>query len=182
MTPQERATIRAFLIAVRNILGAVVEGRDQYIPEQLRNDLAASWEELQTAFEEADAWLEQAGPEDEEQLRQHGFTGAQLRFKVLNLFRGRRRAFRWWPSMRTLRELLSAADVALESLAALIPPVGAIKEFKQAVEHSLPQEEPPGHEDEFDKYDADYFKRHPRSSDSTNTKSGRRSPSEGKKP
>jgi hypothetical protein len=113
------------------------------IPEWLKWDLKSDWETLRPRFKTAKESLVQVG---EDELNNHGLTGSALKSKIVFLQRTTTRV-RWqisrihWPATGILRKslawLLDVQDNLLESLADVLPPLGAVTELKKQLESSL---------------------------------------------
>jgi hypothetical protein len=137
---RERVRILQFLEDLREQLNSIELEEDQpwlasdLDPEFLR-ELREAREDLQTAFDEAVGAILDGNP-DRSLFRRAGLRGRQLALKL----RGWGTALRNFTAQRgreTLRELLSWANILLGSLATVLPPVEAIKEYKEVLEKSL---------------------------------------------
>lgn len=135
---EDRDRLVEFLDEVRSLLKRLLGEEDLFRPG-LTRALWLAFDDLERQRHFANAQDRLGSGELDGPLIDHGLTGAQLDLK-LTLFesaqreldttgrRGRRRAWGW---------LLRVTNVLLTSLANVIPPLGAVKEFKDATEAAL---------------------------------------------
>jgi hypothetical protein len=126
-----------------NYVVGLISNTPGIIPEWLKWDLKSDWEAVRPRFNAARESLAQAG---EEELNNHGLAGSPLKSKIIFLKRSTTRV-RWqisrihWPATGILRKslawLLDVQDNLLESLADVLPPLGAVTELKKQLESSL---------------------------------------------
>jgi hypothetical protein len=133
---EDLASLRAFVIQLRELLQAVVDD-GRFVPNKQHDDVRAAWQHaradldaLVSALTRPQANTHLAG------LGRHGLTGVPLRMKLRawrsRFFRFGRRMNRAW-----LRSVLRWGDTILGSLTDVIPFGAAGKEFKEAIENFL---------------------------------------------
>ena len=113
------------------------------IPRWLEWDFKKDWIITRRRFDLARETLLQV---TDEELNRHGLTGTELGSKISYLNRSAKRV-RWqvsrihWPApgilRKSLRWFLEVQDNLLESLANVLPPLGAVTELKKQLESSL---------------------------------------------
>jgi hypothetical protein len=144
----DRRALATFVSEVEELLGGTLANPATWFPVDLQEPLQSAWEELAPSFAMAPRYL--AEPPDanllEAQLVHVGLTGRQLALKRTGWERARD-SFRARVTKRALSRALRWANIILGSLAGLIPGADAIKEYKEAVEQAV--------EDENDESDAD---------------------------
>ena len=135
---RDRDELRAFVYELRDLLSTIVED-SRFIPEDRGHDVRQAWERIQNRFSELIAGLDTLATAQDPrwaELDNHGLTGDELRLKrrgfVGRMFAWGRRINRGW-----VRSVLRWADTLLGSLAAVFPPAGAIKEFKESLENLI---------------------------------------------
>lgn len=159
---QEKDELRRFIRNTQDDLRELIDliaAINPDIPDNVRRLLHSAWEQVTIRFEETIGYLNGDPPLPDylgtldQQLELHGLTGDQLRLKLAILERERdgfltalaefrehspterSRKRGWFGGIagRTLK----VVNKILESLK-FIPPVGAVKEIKEAVEALLP--------------------------------------------
>ena len=145
--------LRDFLSQVEKILAAVAYNPGPVIRSRHHDKLRAAWDDVRPKFSLAISSLQEPSASNiTERLAEVGLTGPQLVFK-LSIFRQahdeltdhgmpaaeeKPKKMRWWERwVSLLKPTLKAANVILGSLAKVLPPVEAIKEFKEAVEAAV---------------------------------------------
>jgi hypothetical protein len=144
----ERGRLLEFLNDLRCLLTEVLEGKPSLLDREVHRLFLDAWGDLihDGTFDQLEKSL---GSGDYDfRLREHGLYGAQLELKAqlfqrgyraVNAERQRRPTKRW---KRLLGWTLKAANVLLGSLAEAVPAAAPIKEFKEALETALDEEEP----------------------------------------
>jgi hypothetical protein len=128
---QER--LELFLRSVRAFLGGLISSNEdplgnEVFHEVFLDDLRSAWAEVQEHFESAMAGIAKVPNED---LHRHGLDGSQLRlkFSVVRFYFGRFLKM----GREALKSVLDPIDVVLNSVATVVPAVGAIVEIKDTV-------------------------------------------------
>ena len=109
---------------------------------ELLNDFSTGSDIVITSINEGKADLKRVDndPFLKERLREHGLTGKELQRKLRIFYKARTIFLEKYNNAKVniARELakrfLDAMDVILDSLANVIPPLGAVKEFKNSIE------------------------------------------------
>jgi hypothetical protein len=136
MSDQDR--IRDFIDTLVNVLGEVVNSRNILFHESLRDKLEAAWNDLLTntipqirddiPFA-GDIKLQQAGLAGQQlDLKLQGFQSAYEDLKLMGGIKRLKRFFKW-------------ANLILGSLAAVIPAVELLKEYKGSAEIGVEEAE-----------------------------------------
>jgi hypothetical protein len=131
---RDRDELRAFVYELWDLLRTIVED-GRFIPNGWADDVQGAWVRVQERFAELINSIDGTNiPWND--LDQHGLTGEELRLKRRGwrqrIFAFGRRINRPW-----VRSALRWANTILESLAAVFPVAGAIKEFKESVENLI---------------------------------------------
>jgi hypothetical protein len=131
---RDRDELRAFVYELWDLLRTIVED-GRFLPNGWANDVQGAWVRVQERFAELINSIDGTNiPWND--LDQHGLTGEELRLKRRGwrqrIFAFGRRINRPW-----VRSALRWANTILESLAAVFPVAGAIKEFKESVENLI---------------------------------------------
>jgi hypothetical protein len=133
---RDRGELLAFVYELRDLLKAIVED-GRFIPEGRTEGVQRAWTRVQARFSELIRMLEQPLTNlPWSNLDAHGLTGDELALKrqgwLGSIFAWGRRINRSW-----VRSVLRWGDTLLGSLAAVFPPAGPIKEFKEALENLI---------------------------------------------
>ena len=125
-----REELRGFLLSVRDLLHALIQESlgEEVFEEVLLDDLRSAWPDVQEHFESALRLVADVRYAD---LHMHGLVGSQLRLKLSVVRFYYRRFLETARRALDLKKLLNPIDVVLNSVAAIIPPVAAIAEFKE---------------------------------------------------
>jgi hypothetical protein len=141
MPPQDREDLQRFIDEFSDLMRELTdETHPDLLSPARRGDLADAFRDAGEAF--AAVGRELGRPDIERQprtppspsLEDAGLLGANRERKT----RGWRRAldrFRSWPTRKSLSRVFRWANMLLESLAAVVPPAQALKEFKQYAEN-----------------------------------------------
>jgi len=148
MALEDRQTLDTFVDEVHSLLRSVIFEHRDWLPDDLWQSYEAALSDLAQAVDETrNALFPDAGldaPRFAEQLDADlagaGLTGTQLNLKVSGWRRALSR-FAQSPARRLLRRALRWGNVLLGSLAGVIGAAEALKEFKEAVEAGLEEEE-----------------------------------------
>jgi hypothetical protein len=137
----DQSALQRFLDDVEQVLGALVESRDRLMPESLRDDALAAWQEGRETFSTVRSAVQTVARED---LARAGLVGSQLRLKLRG-FGERLRQFGegFFDFLRDrlpldvikriIKKLLEWANIILGSLASIIPPAEALQELKDGI-------------------------------------------------
>jgi hypothetical protein len=137
-TPTDRQALQEFLRQLRALIEDVMHESGRLIPEDMQDEIADAWRDLQERGYVDRAIEDLADPRIDERLGDAGLVGAQLRFKLEPF----RRAYATWRDRRAISALRRAfrwADVILGSLSRLLVQLDAFKEFKEGTEALLDQ-------------------------------------------
>jgi hypothetical protein len=135
ITPEDQ--LATFLGELRELMGAILD-HEEWMPEELYQEIRAAYDEVGEAFMTADEELQRPGIR--ERLQAVGLVGNQLRVKISGW---QRAVSRFWrqPRLQFARMATGWADVVLGSLAVAVPVVDLIKEFKEVVERAIDDKE-----------------------------------------
>jgi len=127
--PDDKEKLIEFLYNTEGFLAEITE-HPKMLREDMRPLFIKAWHEVLPRFEEARKALAEI---DLEELEAVGLTGAQLELKIEGLNEARKEV-PWY-----LRKVLKWTNIILGSLGEAIPGLGAVKEYKECVEESLPE-------------------------------------------
>lgn len=146
ISPEDRKSLTQFVRDLQGLLAELTEPtRVPIVPRWALRLLQSAWAEIQREERFESLILAVEGGEFDDQLANHGLRGDQLALK-LGIFDRRaasvaaseQKLVRGYKRHKGLVGLaLSAANVALTSLASVIPGGGIIEEFKSAAEAAL---------------------------------------------
>jgi hypothetical protein len=141
----DRKALKDFLVRLRALLDYLADDPEGLFRPELRPLVSAAWKEVVETrrFEELESAIESG--EYDQNMVEHGLQGAQLEFKIATFdsYLGDvqvARAKRFFNGVRlrqAVPEALQGANVIVDSVAAFVPPVGLIKEFKMGVEAAV---------------------------------------------
>jgi hypothetical protein len=141
----DREALKDFLVRLRALLDHLAQDPEGLFRPELRPLVAAAWKEVvaERRFEDLEDAID-SGAYDQG-IVEHGLWGAQLEFKIATFdsYFGEvqeARGKRFFTSARLRKAVpnaLQGANVIVDSVAAFIPPVGLIKEFKMGVEAAI---------------------------------------------
>jgi hypothetical protein len=141
----DREALKGFLVRLRALLDFLADDPAGLFRPELRPLVAAAWKEVVETrrFEELESAIDSG--ELDLNMVEHGLHGAQLEFKIATFDSYLRdvqvaRAKRFFTSARLRQAVpnaLQGANVIVDSVAAFVPPVGLIKEFKMGVEAAV---------------------------------------------
>jgi hypothetical protein len=148
MEVDERRDLTTFLSQFRELVDLAFSDHREWLPEKLVEPLRTAWDDLGPRFDDVETAIESG--EYDQALEFEGLSGAQLRAKrtvwrdVITAFHGERRRRTWgrifgWSGrvLRLFKISMGVANTILESVGKVIPPAGAIKEFKGIFEGAL---------------------------------------------
>lgn len=144
---EDRERISAFFRRLHDLLERLIGEQPALFSPEVRELLDDAWRELDSEgrFEQVQRYLESEDADLDRGLAEHGLTRAQLRLKTVTTDRAfdavevaeRKRFGRTRRLLSVVPWALKTADVALDSIAKVIPPAGAIKELKDATEAAI---------------------------------------------
>ena len=141
--------LREFLSHLEQLLLVVATKSPEIIPGRHQEAMLAAWKTVQPKFAAARSKLEfKAATGIISRLREAGLLGDELVFK-LSIFNHAHDEFRdarmkaevqladqpWWK--RWFKRAMKAGDVILGSLAKVLPPLEAVKEYKESIEAGM---------------------------------------------
>ncbi len=134
--------LMGFLSKCLEDLSYVVEKSSELLEEELRGYAGEAWGEVKGRIEQALGQLKSLDedPKLMSGLKAQGLTGSQLRFKNAGFQRAHREfqdSFLIKPLGPILRKLLAWLNIILGSLSKVLPVLEPVKEYKEALEHSL---------------------------------------------
>jgi hypothetical protein len=137
----DRDELLAFVCGLRALLREIVED-GRLIPEVRDGDVQRAWEQVQDNFTQLIGELRglNATSSAWESLDSRQLSGAGLRLK-LRRFWGRVFNFGRRMNLPWVRSAFRWANTILGSLAAVFPPAGEIKEFKESLENLIEDSE-----------------------------------------
>jgi hypothetical protein len=145
IAPDELARLADFFQLLRDLLSRLISRTNPLLSDRAIALLATAWEELEAEHRFEDAQRLIRSGDFDAGLTDHGLRGEQLRLKLDTAERAieafdrqeRRLVSRVRTKRRILTWALKAANVVVDSVAIVVPPVAAIKEFKNSTEVAL---------------------------------------------
>ncbi len=141
----DREALKDFLVRLRALLDYLADDPEGLFRPELRPLVAAAWKEVVETrrFEELESAIDSG--EYDQKMVEHGLHGAQLEFKIATFDSylgdvreaGAKQFFRGVRLREAVPDALQAGNVIVDSVAAFVPPVGLIKEFKMGVEAAV---------------------------------------------
>ncbi len=158
MTQDDKTQLKQFLDALQDLLTDIVYQPRPAIPGRHHAIIQAAWTELSGKLGGVKAEIDSDNKGAE--FDNHGLSGKQLTFKLALFWHandelkdlggakdGIGKILRWWKRwFPACRRTLAAADVVLDSMAQVVIPLGALKEFKKGVECCVHRSEEEYHE------------------------------------
>ncbi len=137
----DRLAIKQFLLdAAYDIKYLVTEHLGVLIRSEFEDLIREFYQGLEVVDSGINSAMIKLGEVPREYLQEHGLTGAELKRKLSIYYRAREvkdqylrkrkpsGLIRWF-----VRRFIAAIDVVLDSLAQILPPLGAVKEFKDSL-------------------------------------------------
>jgi hypothetical protein len=141
----DREALKDFLVRLRALLDYLAQDPEGLFRPELRPLVAAAWKEVvaEGRFEDLERAIDSG--EYDQGIVEHGLRGTQLEFKIATFDSylgdvqeaGGKRFFTGARLRKAVPGALQGANVIVDSVAAFIPPVGLIKEFKMGVEAAI---------------------------------------------
>lgn len=152
MTQDDKTRLKEFVTALKDVLTDIVKHPRPSIPGH-HASIELAWTELSGKIENVPVQIDLQ--DNEKRFDDHGLTGKQLTFKLalfwqahdelLDLGRakdGVGKPLSWWKRwFPACKRALTTADVVLDSMAQVVIPLGALKEFKKGVEACVQRSE-----------------------------------------
>jgi hypothetical protein len=153
MTSEDKAELKKFLTVIKDLLGDIVYNPRPSIPGRHHANIEFAWTELSQRIANITEQIDLA--DNETKFENHGLTGKQLTFKLALFWQahdelldvgrakdGVGKQLSWWKRwFRKCKWALTTADVVLDSMAQVVIPLGALKEFKKGVETCVQRSE-----------------------------------------
>jgi hypothetical protein len=153
MTQDDKTRLKEFFATLKDIIIDIVEHPRPTIPGRHHVIIKAAWTELSGKIEGVPAQIDLQ--ENEAKFDDHGLTGKQLAFKLALFWQahdelldqgrakdGIGKVLAWWKRwFPAFKRTLATADVILDSMAQVVIPLGALKEFKKGVEACVQRSE-----------------------------------------
>jgi hypothetical protein len=139
---EDLSSLIFFLDESEGFICYILENRDEFIlkyfiiDQRFWSTLESAWQEVRKNFEQVRQALKTSPLEFTDKLREHGLTDDQLKFKM-ELFKRLIEQFYTTKAPIWLRRLLNLVNSMLGSLTAIFPPLGSVKEFKEALEQII---------------------------------------------
>jgi hypothetical protein len=114
-----------------------VDWRELLFPEDVRSDVEAAWSNLEPRFAGV---KDRLGSIPDTRVDEAGLSGSQLNLKLTG-FRGAVDRFKQKGTVKLLKKLLEWINIVLKSLASIVPGGEALKEFKEAIEKYIKDNE-----------------------------------------
>jgi hypothetical protein len=141
-TATDRQRLSEFLDKVQEVLKMMVDGRDLLFRQALRDAIDKAWPDVQLAIDAVKIELTaHSRPSRDEALANAGLCNAQLTLKLRGFDRAYDR-FQKRGTLVLLAKLLKWINAILGSLASAIPGAEPIKEFKEALEADINDDDP----------------------------------------
>lgn len=153
MTLEDKAELKKFLTAIQGLLTDIVYNPRPVIPGRHHAIIDMAWKELSPKLGIISAQIDAQA--NETNFDAHGLSGKQLTFKLALFWQahdelldlgytkeGVGKQLSWWRRwFRRCKWALTTADVVLDSMAQVVIPLGALKEFKKGVEACVQRSE-----------------------------------------